>query len=293
MRIRRSFGEKVFDIANGVFLTMLCAVVLIPLLHVVAGAFSSSKALMRSEVTIWPVQFTLDNIAHVMNNEIFWHAFGVSVVVVVLGTSINLIVTSLTAYPLSKYYLNGRKWLLLVIIFTMIFQAPIIPTYLVVKSLGMLNTLWALIIPSALNGFNAILCITFFRNLPEELFEAAKVDGMNDYGILFKIAMPLSKPIMVTLLLFYAVVHWNNYYMPLLYITDLNLRTLQMYLFNLISQGDLGTTGAGASVEEYQQITPQSIQSATIVVATVPIVLIYPFLQKHFIKGALLGSVKG
>ncbi|WP_168119561.1 carbohydrate ABC transporter permease [Paenibacillus sp. HB172176] len=291
MRIRRSMGEKVFDAGNVAFLLLICATVLLPLLHVLAGAFSTSKALMCSEVLIWPVEFTFENMSKVMDNEIFWHAFGVSVIVVVLGTLLNLAITSLTAYPLSKSYLTGRKWLLLVILFTMIFQAPLIPTYLVVKSLGMLNTLWALIIPAAMSGFNTILCLTFFRNLPEELFEAAKVDGMSEYGILFKIALPLSKPIMVTLLLFYAVVHWNSYYMPLLYITDLKWRTLQMYLFNLISQGDMSTTGASGA--EFTQITPQSIQLATIVVATIPIIIVYPFLQKHFIKGALIGSVKG
>ncbi|MNI49314.1 L-arabinose transport system permease protein AraQ [compost metagenome] len=180
---------------------------------------------------------------------------------------------------------------MLLIIFTMIFNAPIIPSYLLVKNLYLLNTIWALVLPGAISAFNMILCITFFRTVPDDLFDAARVDGMSEYGMVWRIVIPLSMPIVMTLLLFYAVGHWNNYFGPLLFINDRNKQTLQMYLYSLIANGDSDST-AGAGAEAGLKLSPVAIQMATIVLATVPVVLIYPFLQKHFVKGALLGSVK-
>lgn len=292
MRIKTTFGEKAFDVFNVLLLLILCSIVMIPLLHVAASSFSSKNALIHSQVKLWPVGFNLDSYAVVFQNELFWRSFFISVTIVILGTLLNMMLTLITGYPLSKTWLRGRKFVILYIVFTMIFQAPVIPTYLVVKSLGLINTIGALIIPVALSAFNLLLCITFFRSLPEELFEAAKVDGMSEFGIVWKIAVPLSMPINVTLLLFYAVGHWNNYFTAMLYITKLELRPLQVYLYSLVSQANVNDTMASAN-EVTMNVMPQSIQMATIVVATIPILLIYPFVQKHFIKGATLGSVKG
>ncbi|MGO4370393.1 carbohydrate ABC transporter permease [Paenibacillus sp. MCAF20] len=292
MRIRRSTGEIVFDTFNYVLLAVFCLAIAIPLLHVVAGSLSSNEAITHSEVKLWPVGLNVENYKFVIQNSVFWKSFGVTVVIVLVGTAINMAMTLITSYPLSKTWLGGRKYILLFIIFTMIFQAPMVPMYLLIKDLNMLNSIWALIVPSALSAFNMMLCITFIRSIPEELFEAARVDGMSEYRILWRIVTPLSMPINVTLILFYAVGHWNNYLGPLLYITDREKQPLQLYLYKLISQFDMDSAGGQSVTELSSAITPQGLQMATIVVATIPIIVIYPFLQKHFIKGALLGSVK-
>lgn len=287
-----TYKERLIDLSFILTLSVVGIVILLPLLHVIAGSFSSTDALNKVQVSLWPVDFNLDNYKVVMMNPMFWNAFKVTLLVVAGGTLLNMVLTIITAYPLSREHLKGRKLVILFIVFTMIFNAPLIPTYLVVKSMGMLNTLWALMIPAALSAFNLILAVTFFRNLPEELFEAAKVDGMSEYGMVWKIVVPLSMPIIVTLLLFYSVGHWNNITAPLMYITDTKFRTLQLYLYNVVAQNSLTDT-LGDVVDSSLDYSPQGIQMATIVTATVPIVMVYPFLQRHFIKGALLGSVKG
>ncbi|MCU6713113.1 carbohydrate ABC transporter permease [Paenibacillus sp. J5C_2022] len=292
MRIKQSFGERMFDVFNVALLLVTCGVVLLPLMHVVAGSLSETNALIHAKVTIWPVGFNFDNYILVFKNQTFWQSFGITAFVVLVGTALNMLLTIFTGYPLSKSFLRGRKYVMLFIVFTMIFTAPMIPSYLLVKMLGMMNSVWALIIPSALAAFNLILCITFFRGLPEELFEAARVDGMNEYRVVAQIAMPLSMPIIVTLALFYSVAHWNNYYSALLYITDPDLRPLQLYLYNLLAQFDTSDTLTYMSNTVTYDISPQGLQMATIIVATLPIVIIYPFIQKHFIKGAMIGSLK-
>jgi putative aldouronate transport system permease protein len=292
MQIKRSIGERIFDTFNILLLSLVSIAVLVPVLHVIAGSFSSTNALIHSKVFLWPIEFNLDNYILVLQNDVFWNSFKISVIIVVVGTALNMVLTLLTAYPLSKKYLRGRNFFILFIVFTMIFQAPMIPVYILIKNLGMLNSLWSLIIPSALNAFNLIICITFFRSLPEELFEAARVDGMSEYRILWQIAAPLSMPIIVTLLLFYAVMHWNSYFAALIYITDRRLYPLQLYLYNLLAEANTMDNFRNVSSLVTWDTSPQGLQMATIVVATAPIVMIYPFLQKHFIKGALIGSLK-
>lgn len=291
MRIRRSGGERLFDIANIVILSLACITVIIPILHVLASSLSSTSALIHAKVSLWPVDLNFENYDAVLNNNQFWRSFGVSAFVVVVGTLVNMIVTILMAYPLSKNYLRGRNIIMLLIVFTMIFYPPMIPVYLVVKWLGIINTVWALIIPAALAQFNLLICLTFFRSLPEELFEAARVDGMSETRMVWHIAVPLSKPIMMTLGLFYAVYHWNNYYSALLYVTKVDLKPLQLYLYNIIAKSEMNEMLSNVS-ETTSSLSPQGLQMATIIVATVPIVLIYPFIQRHFIKGALIGSIK-
>ncbi|MBO9605860.1 MAG: carbohydrate ABC transporter permease [Paenibacillaceae bacterium] len=288
----KSPGERIFDALNAVVLTLFCLLVIVPFVHLLAASFSSKDALIHNLVTFWPVDWTLDNYRLVWYNQIFWNAFRISVLVTVAGTAINMYLTLLTAYPLAKTALKGRRLVLLAIVFTMIFSVPLIPMYLIVKSVGMVNTLWAIMIPNAIGAFNLILCITFFRGLPEELSDAAKVDGMREHSILWRIFMPLSLPIVMTLTLFYAVAHWNNYMGPLFYITDPAIKPLQLYLYTVLSQFNTQDSLLNLS-ESIDQFSPLGIQMATVGVATVPILLIYPFIQKHFIRGALLGSVKG
>jgi putative aldouronate transport system permease protein len=290
-KIKRSTGERAFDAFNVTFLILICFAMIAPIMHVVAGSFSSKNALIHSRVTLWPVEFTIESYKLVIRNAAFWRAFSVSATLVLIGTSINMVMTMLTAYPLSKSDLKGRKAIMFFIVFTMIFSAPIIPQYLVVKHLGLMDTIWALIIPGAMSSFNMILCMTYFRGLPEELFDAARIDGLSEFGILIRIALPLSLPIIVTLLLFYSVGHWNSYYGAALYITNARLRPLQMYLYNVIAQSTVYELGFG-SAEDMMEIDPESVKMATIVTSALPVVMIYPFIQRHFIKGALLGSVK-
>lgn len=292
MKIKQTLGEKTFDIFNLVLLTILSILALVPLMHVVAGAFSSNNALIQSRVFLWPVEPTLQQFKYVTQTDAFWKAAWMTVKVVVIATSLNMVLTVIGSYPLSKLYLRGRRFFMLFIVFTMIFQAPLIPTYLVIKELHILNTMWALVFPGAVSAFNMILCITFFRNLPEELFDAAKVDGMSDYRIVWRIVVPLSLPIMMTLLLFYAVGHWNSYMSPLLYITNRNLQTLQLYLYYMIAAGSNSDIASAVAGDVGGKLLPKALEMATIVLATVPIVILYPFLQKHFVKGATLGSVK-
>ncbi|MBW5444817.1 ABC transporter permease subunit [Cohnella sp. CFH 77786] len=291
MKTRRHPGEVAFDACNAIVLALACVLILLPMAHVLASSFSSNNALIHAEVGLWPVGFHFDNYMAVFRNEMVWTSFKNTLFVVAVGTLINMVLTVLTAYPLSKSYLRGRRVVLFVIVFTLIFYAPIIPTYLVVKSLGMLNTLWALIVPLAVSAFNLLLCLTFFRSLPEELFEAARVDGMTEFRMVWHIAVPLSKPIMFTLMLFYAVQHWNNYYSALLFITKHDMRPLQLYLYTIVAQNNVSEMLSQVT-EASTGMSPQGLQMATVMVATVPVLAIYPFIQKHFVKGALIGSVK-
>jgi putative aldouronate transport system permease protein len=291
--IKRSFGEKVFDICNTVFLITLGILTLFPILHVLAGSFSDKIPLINMQVTIWPKGFQLLNYEMVLNNKLFWTSFKNTLIIVFVGSAINMTLTVMTAYPLSKAYLKGRKHIILMILITMIFAAPQIPSYLIVRQLKMVNTLWALMIPNALSSFNMILCMTYFRSIPEELFEAARIDGMPEWKILFQIAVPVSIPMIVTLILFYSVGHWNSFYNAMLYISKQNLRPLQAYMYTLMSQFNAaGMENFSAAETTASDVTPEGLKMATIIVATTPIVVIYPFIQKYFIKGVMIGSIK-
>lgn len=263
---------------------------LLPFLHIIAGSFSSGNAIMKGLVTVLPVDFTFDNYRAVLLDKAIWKSFGVTLYVTVLGTLLNLIFTSLMAYGLSKQGLKGRKIIIFLILFTMIFQAPLIPSYLVVKSLGMLNTLWSLMIPGLISAFNLIIMISFFQNIPQDLIDSAKVDGCNEYRTLWSVVLPLSLPSLSTIGLFYAVGHWNGYFAALMYIRDQSLFPLQVKLRQLIVESD------AEQMLQMAALTVQSIEGikmASIMVATLPILLIYPFIQKHFLKGSMLGSIKG
>ncbi len=291
MGIRKSTGERLFDLANVIVLSLACLAVLLPIVHVFASSLSSTQALVHAKVSLWPVEFNLGNYAEIMHNDQFWRSFGISAFVVVVGTLIALTVTVLMAYPLSKSYLRGRNAIMLMVVFTMIFYPPMIPLYLTVKSVGLMNTVWAMIIPAAMAQFNLLICLTFFRSLPEELYEAARMDGMSESRMVWRIAVPLSKPIMMTLGLFYAEFFWNNYSSSLLYVTKTTIRPLQLFMYYMIAKTDMNEM-TGNITEHASTVSPQGLQMATIIIATIPIVIIYPFIQKHFIKGALVGSVK-
>ena len=283
-------SQRVFQWFNYAFLTLLSLSMLLPFLHIVAGSFSDGQALLQGKVTVIPVRFTFANYKAVLGDPNIWKAFGVTVFITVVGTFVNLFFTSLMAYGLSKDNLRWRTLIMLYILFTMIFQAPIIPTYLVVKGLGLLNTLWSLIIPGAISAFNLIIMITFFKNIPEGLVDSAKIDGCGEYRTLWKIVIPLSLPVLSTIGLFYAVGHWNGYFSAMMYIRDPNLFPLQVRLRQLIVASDLQEMMQRAALTINSL---EGLKMASIMVATVPVLFIYPFIQKHFVRGAMLGSIKG
>jgi putative aldouronate transport system permease protein len=290
--IKKTSAERIFDISNITLLSIAGLVTLLPIIYVLAGSLSDKYALINMKVTLWPIGLQFENYKMVLKNDVFWNSFKNTIIIVFTGTTLNMLMTVLTAYPLSKGYLKGRKYFMLMIVITMVFSAPMIPTYLVVKQLGLIDTLGALIIPGALSSFNLILCLTFFKSIPEELFEAARIDGMPEIQILWKIAIPVSLPMIVTLTMFYAVGHWNAYSAAIIYITKQTLKPLQVFLYTLISQYNSAGMDNLDSAVMNSELTPEGLKMATIMVATIPIVIVYPFIQKYFIKGAMLGSVK-
>ena len=288
--IRTSPAQKMFQAFNYTFLTVLAVSMLLPFLHILAGSFSSGNAILQGKVTIFPAEFTWVNYKVVLNDIAIWKSFGVTVFITVVGTALNLFFTSLMAYGLSKKDLKGRSLIVLFVLFTMIFQAPMIPSYLVVKNLFMLDTLWALMIPGLISAFNLFIMISFFQGIPDNLTDAAKIDGCGEYRTLWKVVLPLSLPSLTTIGLFYAVGHWNSYAGALMYIRNTDLYPLQLRLRKLIVESDAEGMLQAANVT-LQSI--EGIKMATIIVATIPILIIYPLIQKHFVKGAMLGSIKG
>ncbi|WP_248927491.1 carbohydrate ABC transporter permease [Paenibacillus hamazuiensis] len=283
---RVSRARKWFIVGNYTVLTLVSLCMLLPFVNMVAGSFSGGNAILQGLVTVWPVNFTLENYIAVIKNAGFWKSFGITVYITVLGTALNLAFTTLMAYGLARPDLKGRSAIILVVLFTMIFTAPIIPSFLLVKSLGMLDTLWALMIPSLVSGFNLLIMISFFQNIPDGLTEAAKIDGCHEYRTLWSIVLPLSLPVMTTIGMFYAVGHWNGYYAAMMYLRDPGWFPLQVKLRQIVVDSDTASVLNSLSSAE-------GIKMATIIVATVPVMIIYPFVQKHFVKGAMIGSVKG
>lgn len=289
---RYTTGMKVFNVFNLVFLTSLALTMFLPFLNILAQSFSSSKAITNGVVALWPVDFTLVNYKYVFQDPTIWRAFMISVIITVCGTTINLLMTSSLAYPLSRPEYVGRKYILLMVLFTMIFTPPLIPVFILIKNLKLMNTLWAVMIPGAISAFNFFVMRSFFMNIPGELIDSSRIDGCSELGIIARIVLPLSKPAMATMGIYYAVSHWNSYSSALYYLNDRALYPLQIKLRQLIYMDALQMDPNASLFSEMINTSPEGIKMATVIVATVPILMIYPFLQKHFIKGMLIGSVK-
>ncbi|GAA3290964.1 carbohydrate ABC transporter permease [Arthrobacter citreus] len=280
---------RVFDAFNIVLLGAVGILALLPFLFVIAGSFATEAELTRRSFFLWPEEFTLGSYEAILQTSAFLRAMATTIGVTATGTVIQLALTVCMAYPLSKRALPGRNIILSLVVFTMVFSAGMIPTFLVVKDLGLLDTWWALILPMAVNPFSLIIIKNFFQELPAELEESAKIDGASELRILWSILLPLSKPVLATFALFYAVGIWNDFMSPLLYLNDSRMWTLQMFLRQVTVASDAMLDNPDPSY-----IPPsQGIKFAVVVVATIPILLFYPFLQKHFAKGILIGSVKG
>ncbi|MBX7444741.1 MULTISPECIES: carbohydrate ABC transporter permease [unclassified Arthrobacter] len=290
MKIHNTTGGRIFDAANYVFLSLLGIVTLLPFVYVFAGSFATEAEITSRAFFVWPEQFTLGAYEYIFSTPAFIRALVTTVLVTAVGTLVQLAFTVTMAYPLAKKTLRGRQVILSLVVFAMVFSGGMIPTFLLVKDLGLLNSYWALVLPAAINPFSLIIIKNFFQELPAELEESAKMDGATEIGILWRILLPLSKPVLATFALFYAVGIWNDFMSPLLYLSDNSKWTLQMYLRQVTAASDLLGTG---NVDPNYIPPEQGIKFAVIVVATLPILIFYPFLQKHFAKGMLIGSVKG
>lgn len=288
-----STGEKVFYAINYIVLGVIGLICLVPLLHIIALSFSDVHAVRSGFVTIFPVDWTIEAYDKLLQGSNVIRAFINNVIITVFGVVFSMFFTVLAAYPLSKKHFYARRFFTLAIVFTMLFNGGIIPTYLVVKSLGLTNSYGALWLPGLISTFNMLVMRTHFENLPDELEESAKMDGCGEVRYLMSIVLPLSMPMLATLTLFYGVGYWNSFFNVLIYINDTSLYNLTTLVQQMVqSQSILQEINNAISTQEQVELTPQSIRSAAIVILVAPMLVIYPFLQKYFVKGVLLGAIK-
>lgn len=301
--VKRKFnvgrGSLWFDVLNGMFMVFLMLIMAYPLIHVVSLSISDPASIDAGKVAWLPVGFNLQGYEAIIQNDAIWNAYGYTVLYAVVGTFLTLLLTALMAYPLSIKDFGGKKAITIFLSITMFFGGGLIPTYLLIRDMKMLDTVWVMIIPGCVGAYNVFLYRTFFQGIPPELRESAFIDGAGEYRILFKIILPVSKPLLATFGLFSIVGHWNSWYNAMIYLNDELRWPLQMVLrrivvnytlsgneqdfLKMLEQKTLGLT----------QVHPYNMQMAAIVVAMVPILCIYPFIQKYFTKGVFVGSIKG
>jgi len=295
-KIKEPLSRKIFVVVNATLLIGLCISILLPFIRILAVSLSGRGPVLRGEVGFIPIDFTFDAYIMLMENGAIFTAYRNTLYVVIIGTIVNLILQSCAAYVISKPYIPGVKFFTGMIVFTLWFGGGMIPTFLVVQGVGLFNTLGALIWPTAISTFHVIVMRTFFKQLPAELEESALIDGCNEIQTLFRIILPLSKPLLATIALWIAVFRWNDFTQPLLYLFNRDLFPLQVVLREIVlnNQAEAYGLNAGALIEDLDRnVITRSLQYAVIIFSTLPIMMIYPFLQKHFTKGVLLGSVKG
>ncbi|KRF03661.1 ABC transporter permease [Paenibacillus sp. Soil766] len=286
----RTRGETVFSYFNVFILSLISLSMILPFIHVAAKAFSSEAHVLAKDILLWPKGITTISFEYVLSNKQFYYSFGNSVFIAIVGTVISMALTVLAAYPLSRKGLPYTRFLMLLFVITMFFNGGLIPTYLVVKQVGLLNSLWSLILPTALAPFNMILIRNFFMGVPDSLEESARMDGASNLRILTLIYLPLSVPALATVGMFYAVGYWNAFFQAMMYITDRQLMPLQMFLLQLVTD----EKSADLVVNDvFREVTPETIRAAAILCAVVPILFVYPFIQRYFVKGVMLGAVKG
>ncbi|MGN7380483.1 carbohydrate ABC transporter permease [Paenibacillus sp. SAFN-117] len=291
--IKRTFSDRLADGVNIVLLAVIGLSMLFPFLHIFAVSFSSLKDVLERDLILWPREWVTDAYQTIFTSNNFVRSLTVTAYVTIVGTIVNLFFTATMAYALTRNAL-GQRTILMMVVFTILFSAGMIPTYLVVKATGLINSLWALIIPGAISSFNLIVIRQFFLSIPTELNEAALIDGANELRVFYSIILPLSKPSLAAFGLFYAVTHWNTYFAGILYLNNPSKWPIQVILRQIVIVNE-PTAALGAEVMMMLENPPPpvTIQMAAILVATLPILIVYPFLQKHFAKGVMLGSVKG
>jgi len=289
--MKRKPGEIIFDSFNVLFLILISFLFLYPMWYVLVSSFSDAYAIASGKVTFFPIGFNFNAYKLVFEDQRIWAAYGNTFFYVIAGTLINLVLTTLGAYPLSRKNLEGKSFIMAFIVFTMFFSGGLIPAYLNIRELGLYDTRWALLLPGGVSAFNLIVMRTFFQSIPESLIESAKIDGAHDFKVLLRIVLPLSMPVIAVMTLFYAVGHWNSWFSAMIYLQNRDLFPLQLILREILIQSSAQNMLTGAAQDEVFRIS-ESIKFATIIVATLPILLIYPFLQKYFVKGVMIGALK-
>lgn len=291
--MRSTTGEKIFYAFNYTILFLIGMSCVLPLVHVLALSFSDKHAIASGAVTLWPVNLDYNGYLALFEETQILKAFRNSLIITLVGTALNVFFTVLAAYPLSKRYFIGRRFYSLAIVFTMIFTAGLIPNYLLLKSLGLLNNYGSLWLPGLVSVWNLMVLRTFFEGVPEELEEAARIDGASEWRLLAQIVLPLSGPVIAAISLFYGVTHWNAFMNVLIYINKSSMHNMTVLVQQMIKNQSLLQEMASTQPEMAAKITPESVKAAGVIVMTIPMLIVYPFLQKYFVKGAMIGAVKG
>ena len=291
LRRRSSIGSAVFETANTIFLLLIAFVTLYPMYYILIVSISGGTYIVRGMISFIPKGINVEAYRMVFKNDDIWRSYANTLLYTSFGTLINIICTSMCAYPLSRADFYGRKILTFMIVLTMFISGGMIPLYLVINRLKMINTLWAIVIPPAINTYNMIIMRTFFNGIPVSLQESAYLDGANDIQILAKIILPLSKPIMATMTLFYAVQHWNSFFPALLYLNTKVKYPVQLILRDIVVAGEF--SDQSGEITQSLTIIATNYKYAVIIITVIPILLVYPFLQKYFAKGVMIGAVKG
>lgn len=283
-RIKRSVSERIFDFTNNLIMVGMCIIMLYPFIHIASIAFSTPTEALRVGIHIYPKQIDVSSFMKVINSDSIWGAYYNTIYRTVVGTFLSVVTTGLGAYAISKKYLPSRRLIMFLILITMYFSGGIIPSYLLMRGLGLLNNVWSMILPNLVWGFNIIVMKNFFEEIPDSLEESAKIDGASDFNIFFRIIVPLSLPVIATIAIWMAVFHWNAYFDNLMYITDKSKYVLQRLIRNLVVEDIMDTMG---------QVSSESLKAATILISTLPIIMVFPIAQKYFSKGVMIGAVKG
>lgn len=292
--MKQSRGDCFFGIAVYMCVALITLIVLYPLVYVLSASFSDPAAILRGELWLFPIDPTIESYKSVFQNEDVWIGFRNTFLYTTLGTAFNLLLSIMVAYPLSRKDFYGRNVLTIFLVFTMFFSGGMVPTYLLVRDLGMLNTIWAVIVPGAVSVYNVVIIRTFFQNIPNELRESAELDGCSNIQYLIKILLPLSKPVIAVMVLFYGVGQWNAFFDALIYLTDRNLFPLQLFLREMLIQDQLSEmVQVSDSTLDNHALTVEGLKYAVVVVASLPMLVLYPFLQRFFVKGVMIGSIKG
>ncbi|MEI0737605.1 carbohydrate ABC transporter permease [Paenibacillus sp. JTLBN-2024] len=290
-----SRGDRAFNMIVYVILGLVAVIVLYPLIFVLSASFSDPQTVLRGEMLLWPKGFNLNSYSKIFQNQDILSGYSNTLLYTTIGTLINLVMTVLGAYPLSRKDFVGKNAVMALFVFTMFFGGGLIPTYLLIKDLGMLNTFWVMVIPNAVSIWNIIIMRTFFQqSIPYELQEAATIDGCSNIQILTRIILPLSMPIIAVMILFYAVGHWNAFFSALLYLSDKEKFPLQLILREILIQGqtsDMVKMSTESAIKQQREV--EGIKYAVLVVANIPVLILYPFLQRYFVKGVMIGAIKG
>lgn len=290
---RKTRSEAIFDFLNVVGMALICFVTLYPIWYVLVNSLNDGTDAMRGGIYWWPRQFSLDNFGAVFRSEGIMMAMGVTVAKTLIGTIAHVFFTAMVAYAFSRRGLIGGKIYILIGTVTLFFGGGLIPTYLLIRDLNLLDNFLVYIIPVLFSFFDLIIFMTFFREIPEGLEEAARIDGANDWSIFLRIVLPVSMPVLATIALFHGVFQWNDYFTGMIYINNTDLQPIQTYLYRVVAESSSNQMMAAVPGGVTRSVTSQSIKLATMVVTTAPIVFVYPFLQKYFVKGMMIGSIKG